>query len=308
MKKILTIDGGGIKGVFAASFLAQIEEECDVRICDYFDLIAGTSTGGIIAAALAVGIPVKDILEMYMTNGKKIFPKNRRWMLSKGKYDSKPLQEALGMVFEQKCIKDCKTRLLMPAFNLESGKVRVFKTPHADDLWHDKDLKIVDCVLATTAAPLYFQPHGMKGGTYVDGGIGANNPSLIALVEAITRCGWKTSEISMLSIAGVTELGPTTGFEKMGLIDALKIQKCFMCAEAQYADNICKIMLPTENYQRIVWEVDKKQFSLDGATDACMSRLKSFGESQAMQDLKNIQNVFLRETKEEVQFNLKVNK
>lgn len=302
MKKILAIDGGGIKGVFAASFLAQIEAKCNVRICDYFDLIAGTSTGGIIAAALAVGIPAKDILEMYMTNGKKIFPKNRRWMLFKGKYESKPLHDALETVFEQKCIKDCKTRLLMPAFNLESGKTRVFKTPHADDLLFDKELKLVDCILATTAAPLYFQPHNMEGGTFVDGGIGANNPSLIALVEAMTRCEWKQSEISMLSIGGVTELGPTTGFERMGLIDALKIQRCFMCAETQYADNICKIMLPTENYQRIVQKVEKNQFSLDGATDASLNRLKNSGGNQAMSDLKKIQKTFLQEKKEEVRF------
>ena len=61
MKKILTIDGGGIKGIFSAVFLAELEEKCDGSICDYFDLIAGTSTGAIIAAALCIGIPAKDI-------------------------------------------------------------------------------------------------------------------------------------------------------------------------------------------------------------------------------------------------------
>lgn len=302
MKKILTIDGGGIKGVFAASFLAQIEEKCSVRICDYFDLIAGTSTGGIIAAALAVGVPAQDVLQMYIENREKIFPKNRKWMLFRGKYETKPLKDVLEKVFEGKYIRDCRTRLLMPAFNVESGKVRVFKTPHEEGLLFDKDLKIVDCVLATTAAPLYFQPHKMQGGTFIDGGVGANNPSLIALVEGITRCNWEVSEISMLSIAGVIELGPTTGLEKMGLKDVPKIQKCFMSAESQYADNICKIMLNPNNYQRITQEVEKKQFSLDSVADDSINRLKNFGNRQAMLKLKDIQEVFFRKKKEEVQF------
>ena len=64
-KRILSIDGGGIKGIFAAQFLARIEEEYDIKICDYFDIIAGTSTGAIVAAALAVGMPAEEIVKLY---------------------------------------------------------------------------------------------------------------------------------------------------------------------------------------------------------------------------------------------------
>lgn len=302
MKKILSIDGGGIKGIYAASFFAVIEEKCKVSICDYFDLIAGTSTGGIIAAALAYGIPAKNILELYFQEGKNIFPRHRIWSLGSGKYDTYPLKNALEKVFSDVYIKDCKTRLLMPAYNLTTNKVRVFKTPHAPDLYIDKDLKVVDCVLATTAAPLFFVPYAMSGGVFVDGGVGANNPSLIALVEALTRCGWDLSDIALLSIGSTNELGPAKGNEKMGLKDALTVQKCFMNAESQYADNICRIMLCKDQYIRVNQEIMKAQVALDKATVEAMNLLKSWGEDQAMNYIADINKLFLESEKEDVIF------
>ncbi|MCI8672537.1 MAG: patatin-like phospholipase family protein [Lachnospiraceae bacterium] len=294
MKKILSIDGGGIKGVFSASFLTQIEEKCQIAIHEYFDLIAGTSTGGIIAAALAYGIPAKDILNLYLQNGNKIFPKRKGWPILKTKYKTEPLKKVLEDVFQDACIKDCKTRLVIPAYNIENDKVRVFKTPHADDLFFDKNIKLVDCILATTAAPLYFSPYRMQGGRYIDGGVGANNPSLIALVEGLTRCAWSANEISMLSVGGVNELGHNTGGEHMGLVDALKIQKSFMSAESQYAHNICSILLPKGQYVRINQEV-KKQFALDNATYSGMRELKNYGDNQAMISISQIKTIFLKE-------------
>lgn len=302
MKKILTIDGGGIKGIFAASFLAQLEEKSGVKMCDYFDLIAGTSTGGIIAAALALGISAEKVLELYLENGKEIFPQRRKWSLLKGKYDTKPLKEALEKVFQSKRVEDCKTRLIMPTFNLETGKTRVFKTPHAADLYFDKNLKLVDCILATTAAPLYFRPHRMEGGVFIDGGVGANNPSLIALVEGITRCEWNVSDVCLLNISGINELAPTTGEERMGLMDALKIQKCFMEAESQYVENICNKMLPQSHYVKIAQEVPRKKVALDRTTDSTMQSLKNWGSVQAMNHFDNIQKMFLCEQKEKVHF------
>lgn len=302
MKKILTIDGGGIKGILAASFLAELEKRCGVRICEYFDLIAGTSTGGMIAAGMALGVPAETVLEMYLEKGREIFPKRKLWSLFKGKYDTNPLQQALREVFGEKQIKDCKTRLLIPAYNLENRKVRVFKTPHAEDLYIDKDYKIVDCLLSTTAAPLYFKPYKMNGGVFVDGGIGANNPSLIALVEGITRCGWEVSDICMLSLGSANEPVQTTGGEGMGLLDALKIQKCFMEAESQYADNICKIMLPKDQYVRITQEALRKQVSLDNASEESMRKLQDWGFDLAMNHIDEIKRKFLDKKIEEVTF------
>lgn len=302
MKKLLSIDGGGIKGVFAASFLAEVETKCNCRICDYFDLIAGTSTGGIIAAALACGIPARDILNLYLKNGEKIFKKKRSIPLTNSKYDSEVLKEALTDVFEDKKIRDCQTRLLIPAFNLESRSVRVFKTPHSSDLYFDKDLLLLDCILATTAAPTYFSPHVMESGTFIDGGIGANNPSLIAVIEGLTRCGWDRSEIHVLSVGCVEDPGATSGNEKMGLTDALKIQQCYMMAETQYADNICRLLLPKENYIRINQLALPKQVTLDTVNDETIHLLKGWGIHQAQEHIHGVKDVFFADTKGEVKF------
>lgn len=302
MKKLLSIDGGGMKGIFAASFLAELERHCKKPICKYFDLVCGTSTGAIIASALAMGIPAKTILNMYMEKGKEIFPPKRRLPLLKAKYRSEPLKKALDEVFQSSCIKDCKTRLLIPAYNLTSRKVRVFKTPHAEDLYFDKNSKIVDCLLATTAAPTYFSPHKMEGGVFIDGGVGANNPSLIALVEGITRCGWDISDISLLSVGSVNELSPTTGDEKMGLLDAAKILNCFMNAESRYAENICNIMLPKGQYIRVTQQVLRGEASLDQATGKSMEKLKDWGTNAAMNCIADVKNMFFTDEIEDVTF------
>jgi len=95
MKQILAIDGGGIKGVFPAAFLAKIEETTGKRIVDHFDLIVGTSTGGIIAIGLALGLPASEILQFYESYGPKIFAGNRYVRLARqvgfAKYRSEPL-------------------------------------------------------------------------------------------------------------------------------------------------------------------------------------------------------------------------
>ncbi|MBR6619770.1 MAG: patatin-like phospholipase family protein [Clostridia bacterium] len=302
MKKILSIDGGGIKGIFAASFLAQIEQKNHIKICDYFDLIAGTSTGGIIAAGLACGVPAQRILEIYIKKGEKIFPQQKRFAVFKTKYDSKTLESELVEIFKDIFIRDCLTRLVIPAFNISENRTRVFKTPHAPDLYYDKNVKLVDCILATTAAPLYFKPHAMNGGVFIDGGVGANNPSLIALVEGISRLNWSLKDIAMLSIAGTSELGPNNGKESMGLIDALKIQKSFMCAESQYSHNICKILLDSQKYLRIENIVQHGKFGLDKANSQLMTELRNLGETEAMRHMSQIEKLFLNEEIDKIDF------
>jgi uncharacterized protein len=103
MKRILVIDGGGIKGVFPASFLARVEESLSQKVAEYFDLIVGTSTGGIIALALGLGLSGNQILAFYEEHGPNIFYGNRqfrawrRWF--RAKYDPRPLRTALEQVF-----------------------------------------------------------------------------------------------------------------------------------------------------------------------------------------------------------------
>lgn len=303
MRKILSIDGGGIKGIFSASFLAEIEEKCGGMYSEYFDIVAGTSTGAIIAAALSIGIPAREILDLYLKKGKEIFPKgSTHFNLFRGKYSNEPLKKALTEVFGTKKIKDCQTRLLIPTFDLENRKVHIFKTPHSEDLYFDKECFLVDCLLATTAAPIYFSPYQMNGGIYMDGGIGANNPSMIAVVEAMTRCGWKADEIQLLSVGGVNELHPTTGVERMGLLDALKIQKSYMLAENQYAESVCKLFLKKGNYIRITQDALQRQVSLDKVSDESSKALRDWGINKAQENIQIINTLFFKQKKEDMFF------
>lgn len=297
MRKILSVDGGGIKGIFAASFLAEIEQKCSVKICDYFDILAGTSTGGIITAALSVGIPAKDILELYMENAKCIFPQNKYFKLFKTKYRSKFLEPIIAKALKDLKIRDCKTRLLIPAYNLEQRSARVFKTPHTKDLYFDKDILLKDIVMATTAAPLYFPPYKMEGGTFIDGGVIANNPSFMAVAEGMTRLQWKKEEIVLLSIGGVEDMPRTTGKENMGLMNALKIQKCFMGAGNQYSENLCKIFLQEENFFRINYKPLDKQVSLDKVEPQAIRLLNTWGRNAAQTNTSKIKEVFLAQKK-----------
>lgn len=305
--KILSIDGGGIKGVFAASFLAELERTLEIQIWKYFDMLAGTSTGGIIAAALAVGIPAEEILELYMNKAKDIFPETKKstTMLFKPKYESKALKNALEETFGDQKIKDCKTRLLIPAYNLVNQSIRVFKTPHAQDLFTDKNIKLVECLLSTTAAPTFFSPYRMKGGRYIDGGVGANNPTLIAVIEGITRCGWKREEISVLSIGGIDEIrNLTTGKENMTIKDIQKIIKCYMNAENQYADNISNLLLGKDRNRilRVNHQDKSGEITLDRVDLAKLTMLKDWGVNELQNHIYRIKQEFLNEEKSDVQF------
>ena len=220
--RILSLDGGGICGAFVAGFLAGIEERTGKRIGQHFDLIAGTSTGGIIAAALAFGEPASRIEAFYREHGHLIFRRRKvevngrlkgafkrlvfrtldhvllkdrgldcDWILH-SKYKGEPLKAALTEVFSGKPLGESPTRLVIPSINLTNGQTKVFKTPHLPGLHIDLHLPVVDVVMATTAAPTYF-PYAViqPGSMYVDGGLWANNPTMVGLVESMAisnRC------------------------------------------------------------------------------------------------------------------------
>lgn len=209
--RILSLDGGGIRGAFIAGFLADVERRLGCRMADRFDLIAGTSTGAIIAVALALGEPAARIEQFYRERGPKIFQRRTpvpltRWQrvkkffvekyvkehgldydqLQQSKYEARELRAALDEVFADRKIEDAKTRLVIPAVDLTRGQTIVFKTPHMPNLFRDRHYRVVDVLMATTAAPTYF-PHAVieEGSAYVDGGLWANNPSMVAIVEAL---------------------------------------------------------------------------------------------------------------------------
>lgn len=203
--RILSIDGGGIKGVFPASFLAALQSDLPNPIADYFDLIAGTSTGGIIAIGLGLGLSAQELLEFYKSEGPAIFPPSaaagwiRHWFVSK--YHPEPLRDALNKAIGGKILGDSKHRLIIPALNAATGEIYIYKTRHHAKLETDWKIPAVEVALATSAAPTYFPIHRSTINVpFIDGGIWANNPTGLAVVEAVTLLEQAPSQLRVLSL------------------------------------------------------------------------------------------------------------
>src|SRR5260370_4021472 len=214
--RILPLDRGGIKGVFAASFLATLEDQVDVPIGNYFDLVSGTSTGGIIALALGLGLPARDILEIYREGGTTVFDGENTWArlrhFVRRKYGSLPLQNALDRVFGDRTLGESHLRLVIPCFNLQPGTVHIYKTPHHPRFTTDYKEKMTTVALATSAAPTYFPPHRSPSGiTLIDGGMWANKPVAVAVVEAIGVLGWERNNLKILSLGCTQEVVDVSG-------------------------------------------------------------------------------------------------
>ncbi|KXG09104.1 hypothetical protein AT864_02569 [Anoxybacillus sp. P3H1B] len=226
--QILSIDGGGIKGLYSAVILADFEERYG-QLYKHFDLICGTSTGGIIALALAAGIPAKEIVNLYVEHGSVIFPyKNRiyrgiqklKQIFLVSKYNDKNLKSALQSVFKDKRIKDCKTRVLIPTSNITTGEPCIIKTDHADRLNRDSNHLLVNVALATAAAPTYFPIQKIptmpnSDDQFVDGGLFSNNPSLHGIQEAYQFfIGNKDYNYEKFNLLSVSTLHQNFAFQK----------------------------------------------------------------------------------------------
>ncbi len=298
MKKILSIDGGGIKGVFPASFLSVIEESVGKKISDYFDLIVGTSTGGIIALGLGMGFSAKELLEFYEQEGPKIFngDKLTRFLRSVGisKYSNEPLRKSLEIKFTDKKLGESKNRLVVPSLNLENGEVHVYKTAHHERFQRDYKEKIVDIALATSAAPTYFPTYNSASGTpLVDGGLWANNPMGLAVVEAIGVLNWPKDQVKVLGIGCTTEplnIKLARRFPMGKAYWGFRVADLFMSAQSSASFGTAQLLAGHENVIRISPSVANGKFGLDVIKE--IKSLKGLGDSEARKALPNIKQFF----------------
>ena len=213
--RILSIDGGGIRGIFPATFLAELERHHlgGVSVAQYFDLIAGTSTGGIIALGLAAGLTSAELADLYIQRGCEIFPParkglfgtTRRWMedlsqFVRHRYDRKALMAMLNEILGEQKFGQAQNRLCVPSFDGRYGEVYIFKTPHHPDFRKDGKELMTKVAAATAAAPTFFQPLEDGGYTFVDGGVWANNPIMIALVDVLTCFDVARENVRILSL------------------------------------------------------------------------------------------------------------
>lgn len=295
--RILSIDGGGIKGVFPAAFLAAIEERLSTPISQYFDLIAGTSTGGIIALGLGLGFSAKELLHFYIEKGPKIFPASgrhwtKRWQnLFKSRYASTTLRMSLTEVFGDSTLGESSSRLVIPTFNANSGEIHVYKTPHNPRLEMDYCIKAVDVALATSAAPVYLPPHiSPEGIPFLDGGLWANNPTGMAVVEAIAILGVARESIEVLSL-GCTREPKDFTHTGTGLIGwARAAINAAMTGQSFGAMGTAYLLAGHEHVHRFDPIVVPGRFSLDNAT--ALDQLRAFGYEEARQAIPKLRERF----------------
>jgi hypothetical protein len=209
--RILSIDGGGIKGVFPASFLAEVENALGISsVAQYFDLIAGTSVGGILAVGLGLGFTARQLKDFLVSLGPGVFPPARaatlRLLLGFDRYDPGPLRIALSKLFEKKTLGDSCVRLLIPSFDAGKADIHIYKTAHNRRLMMDYKVEAVQVAMATAAAPTYFPAYESDTNlTLVDGGVWGNNPVALAVVEAMTLLGQNPGSIDVLSLGCTDE-------------------------------------------------------------------------------------------------------
>ncbi|MDD5008623.1 MAG: CBASS cGAMP-activated phospholipase [Syntrophorhabdaceae bacterium] len=208
--QILSLDGGGIKGLFSAAVLAHLEEDFDVKISDHFDLIVGTSTGGIIALGLGIGMTPREIMQFYISKGPKIFPNKRMYgirQLYRNKYNPFELEHALKECFGKKRLAESRKRLVIPSYNIGEDNVYLFKTPHHEDLKRDYKVPIWKVAMATSAAPTYLPVFsGVDNIRLIDGGVWANNPTMVGIVEAVSKLNMSLDNIRILSLGTTSEI------------------------------------------------------------------------------------------------------
>ncbi|HDR1071720.1 TPA: patatin-like phospholipase family protein [Pasteurella multocida] len=224
--KILSLSGGGYRGLYTAEVLKELENHLKAKntndcIANYFNLITGTSIGGIIALALAYEIPAEKIAKIFDDKGEEIFKKQSCIGMFKAKYNSDILKDILVDWFGDALIGDLKHPVVIPAVDYTTGNPVAFKTAHHDTFKRDWKQKIVDVALATSAAPTYFKRHRIGENEYIDGGLFANSPSLVGLHEAEIFFEYPINQVKILSIGTLSSkktINPKTN-KKGGLSD-----------------------------------------------------------------------------------------
>ncbi len=272
--QILSLDGGGIKGILSAAILAAIEEDTDTNIIDHFDLITGTSTGGIIALGLGLGMRPREIVEFYLKHSPKIFPNYyglkeiQHWFYRK--FSSKPLSSALQDCFKDKTLGDSKRALVIPSYNLGDDNVYLFKTPHHPNLRRDYKVPIWKVALATSAAPTFFPcTREVDRIRLIDGGVWANNPTMVGIIEALSTLEVPLHNISVLSVGTTNEVSSRSKWLNNGGIMAWAILgkaalNVITRGQSIGVNNQARFLIGKEKFERLDPAVPYGEFALDG--------------------------------------------
>ena len=245
-------------------------------ITRYFDLIAGTSTGGIIALGLGAGLPAARLRDLYIERGGEVFPPTSAgrlgtsWRFGLGLFRHRYNRGALSSLLEEsfgglRLGQSC-ARLCVPAMEGHYGEIMVYKTPHHPDYCLDGEKPMISVAEATSAAPTFFQPlQDETGYVLVDGGVWANNPTMIALTEALSCFDVSRDKVRILGL-GCGAARRKVGMWKIRLGGKLLWWDLILAAmdlQSQNANGQAGLLIGADRLLRIEPETDAKPIELD---------------------------------------------
>lgn len=299
--KILSIDGGGIRGILPLYYLARLEKELQRPCRELFDLIAGTSTGGIIALALSIGHSAETLLDLYLRQGGQIFEK-RGWTSGPfgPKYQASGLMDILHEYCGNYMLSDARVPVLVTSYEMDEGKPLYFCSHYPDvDIGQPKyDMLMSDAARATSAAPTYFEPaeviatnsegeeeilHCLDGGTF------SNNPVIggISYAHALYSVNRSESSYRVLSLGtGYKNISIpyNTGRWAVSLWWGLKLLPVFFDGPSRSDTEDMKMMLG-QNFDRVTTELTYANSAMDDVSEdnifnLCRDAKKMFSDHQ----------------------------
>jgi patatin-like phospholipase/acyl hydrolase len=288
--RVLAIDGGGIRGLIPALVLTEIERRSDRRIFELFDLIAGTSTGGILACALCAPepLPALEVVKLYEEEGPEIFSISLAQRIRSAgglldeKYDSAALDRALARFLADKRLKDARPDLIVPAYDTAEPGPYFFKSMKARETPATDDFPLSVVARATSSAPTYFEPLETGPRSLVDGGVFAVNPAMSAFAEVVRHHPEAEDEIVLLSLGTGqrTRKRPFDEVKDWGLVEwARPILDVVFDGISDAVDYQLRHALPEDAYWRLQTELVGASDDLDDASPDNLTALRSLGEA-----------------------------
>lgn len=300
--RILSIDGGGIRGIIPAMVLAEIERRTGRRISQLFDLIVGTSTGGILALALVKPgekrrphYTAGDVVQLYENQGRRIFSRSVLHQvfslngLVNKKYQSGPIEVVLEEFFGDALLSEALSNVMLTSFDIQLRDAFFFRSYRAK-ADKDYDYLMRNAARATSAAPTYFEPElvekGSKAYALIDGGVFANNPSMCALVDAMREFNHGLEEIFMVSLGTGSETKRPLEFKNVknwGVVNwaqpILTIVFNGLSDTVDFQTNLILNRAGTpEHYHRLQVELPKSLYRLDNVSASNIRSLKQRAE------------------------------
>ncbi len=287
--RVLAIDGGGIRGLIPALVLAELERRAGRRVFELFDLIAGTSTGGILACALCAPdpLPATELVKLYEEEGPNIFHRSifQRIRSAEGvideKYDDAALDRALERFLGHKRLSETKPDLIVPSYDMALPGPYFFKTSDARATPDTADFPLSVVARGTSAAPTYFEPLEAGEHALVDGGVFAVNPAMCALAEVLNREDLSPRDVVLLSL-GTGERTHKRSFDEIkdwGLARwARPILDVVFDGASDAVNYQLKRVLTGDRYWRLQVELRVASEDLDDASEDNLAKLRGQAE------------------------------